>query len=152
VRRIGKNRTGNAQRIEQPRELILDDIREGADDQQGTRRVEWLARQARGQRGETGILALRERRLDAAAGIAQYAHVRRVLAGLTSRGAFQIYLDDFGGARSNEKQQFHVRTSLEQPLDHAVEFVVDICDPGEIALVHDRSREARLGENHDAGG
>ena len=36
--------------------------------------------------------------------------------------------------------------------DDAVEFVVDVGESGEIALVEDRGREARLGEDHHAGG
>ena len=71
---------------------------------------------------------------------------------MTRRGALQIDLDDFGRAGSDEEQQFDVRAPLEQPPDDAVEFVVDIGDAGQIALVHDRGGEARLGENHDAGG
>ena len=37
-------------------------------------------------------------------------------------------------------------------VDHPVEFLVGVRQPGEIALVHDRGGETRLGENHHAGG
>ena len=68
------------------------------------------------------------------------------------RGARQIELDDFGRARSDEEQQFDVGPPREQPIDHAVEFLVAIGHAGEVALLDDRGAEARLGEHHHPGG
>ena len=132
-------------------ELVLDDIRQRADDQQGARRSRSFLRQRRDERGEAGVFALRERRLDAAAGIAENSDTRRVKPRLPRRRALQIDLDDLGRAGADEEQELDVGPALEQAADDAVEFVVDVGDAGEVAFVEDRRREARLGEDHDAG-
>ena len=103
------------------------------------------------ERGETGILALRECRLDSAAGIIEHADRGRKRLRQPHRGARQIELDDFGRTGADQKQQLDVRPALEQLRHDPVEFVVGIGEPGEIPLVDDRGREARLGEDHHAG-
>ncbi len=62
-------RAGDAERREQPCELVLDDVGERARHQQARAGVRVLLRKRGNERGETGILALGESRLDAAAGI-----------------------------------------------------------------------------------
>ena len=154
ARRIGRNRTGaDAQRVEQTRRT--DPRRHPrARRPPATRASAFgrLARQRRDERGETCVLALREGRLDPAAGIVQNAHARRMKARLPRRGALEVDLDDFGGAGAHQEQQLDVRPALEQPADDAVEFVVDVGDARQIAFVEDRRREARLGEDHHARG
>ena len=103
-------------------------------------------------RGETSVFALRERRLDAAAGIGKDAHARGMAARLPRRRALQVDLDDLGRAGADEEKQLDVGAALQQPGDDAVEFVVDIGDPREIALFQNGGGESRLGEDHDAGG
>ena len=68
----------DAERVEQTRKLILDDIRERADHQQVRPRIRAFVRKGRDERRETRVLALRERRLDPAAGIGQHADLRRM--------------------------------------------------------------------------
>ena len=67
------------------------------------------------------------------------------------RRPFQIDLDDFGRAGADQEQELDVGPALEQAADHAIEFVVDVGDAGEVALVEDSGGESRLGENHHAG-
>ena len=68
----------DAERVKQTRELILDDIRKRADNHQVRPRIRAFVRKGRDERGEAGVLALREGRLDAAAGIGQHADRRSV--------------------------------------------------------------------------
>jgi hypothetical protein len=83
----------NAELIEQPNELVLDDIGDRPDDQHPGGLG---ARHLRDQRLETVVLALRERRLDPAATEVQDAHPPRVAhrQPLGSRG--EIELDHLG--------------------------------------------------------
>ena len=114
--------------------------------------VRWLRRQIRHQRGEAGILALGEGRLDAAARVVQHPHLRREAAGQALRRARQIELDDLGRAGADQEQQPDVGPALQQLADHAVEFVVGVGQSGQVALVDDGGGEARFGEDHHAGG
>ncbi len=70
----------------------------------------------------------------------------------TLGGAREIELDHLGRAGADEKQHLDVGTPLQQARDHPIEFVIGVRQAGEIALVDDRGGEARLGEDHDAGG
>ena len=69
-----------------------------------------------------------------------------------SRGAAQVELDHLGRAGAHEEQELDVGAALEQPGDHPVELVIGVRHAGEVALLEDRRGEARLGEDHDAGG
>ena len=76
----------DAQHVEEAGELVLDDIGERADDQQRLRGIFGGSGGSVGnESGETGVFALRERRLNAAARIAQNAHARRVLSATGAR-------------------------------------------------------------------
>jgi hypothetical protein len=68
------------------------------------------------------------------------------------RRARQVELDDLGGAGAHEEEEPDVGAPLQQPADDAVEFLVRVGEAGEVALFHDRGGEARLGEDHHAGG
>ena len=63
------------------------------------------ARQRRNERRQTGVLALRERGLDAAAGIAENADPRRMETRLPRRGPLQVDLDHFGRTGADEKER-----------------------------------------------
>lgn len=67
-------------------------------------------------------------------------------------GTAQIELDDFRRARPDEEQHLDVRAALQQAADDAIEFLVRVGKTRQIALVDDRGRETRLGEDHHAGG
>ncbi len=152
ARRGGRNATGAMPQFgEQAPPLVLDDVGERADDEQRCRRVGRRGGQLGHQRREARVLALRERRLDAAARIVEHAHARRERARKPRGGARQVELDHFRRARADEEQQLDVGPALEQARDDAVEFVVGVGEAGEIALVDDRGGEARLGEDHHAG-
>ena len=68
------------------------------------------------------------------------------------RGAAEIELDDFGGARADEEEQLDVGTARQQLIDDAVELLVAIGHPGEVAFLDDGGAETRFGEDHHAGG
>ena len=110
-----------------------------------------LGRQLRHQRLETAVLALGEGGLDAAAGIVEHAHRRREAARQPGGGAGQVELDHLRRARADQEQQADVGAAGQQPVDHAIELVVRVGAPGEVALLDDRGGKARLGEDHDAG-
>ena len=109
-------------------------------------------RQRRHERGEAGVLALGEGGLDAAAGIIEDPHLRRKLRREPLRGARQVELDDLGGAGADQEQQADIAAPLQQPRDHAIQFGIGIGHAGEVTLFDDRGGEARLGEDHHAGG
>ena len=109
-------------------------------------------RHQRHQRRQTGVLALGEGRLDAAARVVQHPHRRREARVQALRRAAEVELDDLRRARADQEQHADVGPALEQPGDDAVELVVGVGQPGEVAFVDDRGGEARLGEDHHARG
>jgi hypothetical protein len=114
-------------------------------------RVRRFGRQSAPERGEAGVLALREGRLDAAAGIVQDR--ARAAKSRDSRAARdEVELDHLGRAGADEEQQLDVGPALEQPVTTRSSSALASASPGEIALVDDRGGEARLGEDHHAGG
>ncbi len=135
----------------QAAKLIFHRIGQNADDHE---RIS--ARRRFRQRGhqscKAGILALREGGLDARAGIIQHAHGRMKLLREAARGAGQIELDHLRRAGAHQEQQLDIRAALQKPHHHAVEFLIRIRQPCEIAIVDDRGRKARFGEDHHAGG
>ena len=139
----------DAEAVEQRARLVLDHVGQRADDEQ-------LARvrpgQARHHGGEAGVLALRERRLDPAARVGQDRDVGRVDLRQPLGRARDVELDDLGRAGPDEEQAAHVRAPVEQFGHHAVEFVVGVLQAGQVALFQDGGGEARLGEDHHAGG
>ena len=77
----------DAQVVKEASELIFDDVGKRAHDKQRPLGIGFLNGQMRHERGETGVLALGERRLDAAAGIIEHAHARRQLLRESAGGA-----------------------------------------------------------------
>jgi hypothetical protein len=65
----------NAQRLEQPPELVFDDIRQGAGNKKARSGIGG-SRALRHQRGKASILALRERCFDAGTRIVEHPHLR----------------------------------------------------------------------------
>jgi hypothetical protein len=134
--------------LEQAGELVLDDVGQRTDHQQ-------LAPAGHGQLGhqgrEAGVLALRERRLDAAAGVVEHPHLRQVGPGQALGGPLQVELDDLRRTRPDQKQQLDVGPARQQLSDDPVELVVGVGQPGQVAVVDDGRGEARLGEDHHAG-
>ncbi len=142
----------DAERIEQPAHLVLDHLGQRADHQQGWRRIGCRRPHLRHQRGEAGILALGEGRLDAAAGVVQHPDAGCAGAVQPLRRAREVELDDLGRAGPDQEKQPDVRPPREQLADHAVELLVRIGQAGQVALVDDGGGESRLGEDHHAGG
>jgi len=97
-------------------------------------------------------LALRERRLDAADGIVEDLHPRHEPLVQSLGGAVEVQLDDFRRARADEEQRGDVGSAIEQLRDTAIEFLVGVGQSGQVALAEDVGGEARLSEDHDAGG
>jgi len=142
----------HAERVEHAAELVFDHVGQRADDQQRRRRIGGGLRQRGHHRREAGVLALGEGGLDAAARIRQHAHAGVMLARQALRGARQVELDHLGRAGADQEQQLDVGPAREQFVDHAVELVVGIGEAREVALLDHRGAEARLGEDHHAGG
>jgi hypothetical protein len=142
----------DAERREQPPELVLDHVSEGTHDEQRAPGIGRFPGQVRDQGGEAGILALGEGRLDAAAGVVQHADARREAAREAGSRAPEVELDDLRGAGADEEQEPDVGPPLEQPGHDPVQLLVGVGEPGQIALLDDRRGEARLGEDHHAGG
>ncbi len=134
---------------EEPRELVLDDVGERADDKQLALAA---ARHGRGEGGQRLILALGEGRLDAAARIAQHAGLRAEARVEPLGGAREVELDHLGGAGADEEEHPDVGPARQKPVDHAVELLMRVGEAGEVALLDDGGGEARLGEDHHAGG
>ncbi len=141
----------DAERRERAAPLVLDHVGERAHHQHLLRGARGLRRHAWDERGEAGVLALRERGLDAAARIVEHAHARRERLRESLRGPRQVELDHLGRAGADQEQQLDVGPALEQARDHAVELCVGVGETGEVAVVDDRGGEARLGEDHHAG-
>ena len=110
----------------------------------------WVRLAARDQRSETGVLALRECRFDAAARIIQDTHLTCEIQREAFRGPVQIELDDFRRAGTDEKEQLDIRAALKEAADDAVELLIEIREAGKIALLDNSGRKAGLCENHDA--
>ena len=142
----------DAERVKQTRKLILDDIRKRPDNHQVRPRIRAFVRKGRDERSETRVLALREGRLDPAAGVGQHADRGGMDRRLSGRGAFEIDLDDFRWTGADEEQKLDVRPPFDETSDDPVELVVDVRDPRQIALAEDRRGKARLGKDHNASG
>ena len=136
----------HAHRGQQGHGLILDHVGQGADDQQ-------LARVGGGQggdeRGKTGILALREGRLDAGTRVVVDPHaacgMRLVQA---FGGAGEIKLDDLGRAGAHKEQLPDVGTARQQARDLAVQFGIGIGQTRQILFFKDRGAEAGFSKDH----
>jgi hypothetical protein len=126
-------------RLEKCRELRFHVVGQRAHHQQ---RAHVARRHDGGHRGQAGILALREGGLDPAARIAQHSRARHEPGLQPCSRPRQIELDHLGRAGAHQEQQ---------PVDDTVELLVQIGPSGEIALLDDRGRETRLGEDHHAG-
>jgi hypothetical protein len=66
--------------------------------------------------------------------------------------AGEVELDDLGRAGADEEQLLDVGAAAEEAFDLAVELFMGVGHAGQIALFEDRGAEARLGEDHHAGG
>ncbi len=151
--RGGRERhVGDAHGGEEPAELVLHDIGQRSDHEQRAilagRRLGHVGHEGR----QAGVLAFGEGRLDAAAGIVQDPKIGSEGPVEANRGPRQVELDDLGRAGADQEQQLDVGPALEEPRDDAVEFLVGVGEPSEVALFHDGRGETRLGEDHDAGG
>ena len=144
----GQDGTGNAHVTKQPQELVFHRIGQGTRNQQVC--LVTCIWQILHQAGEAGVFALRECGFNAAAGIIQYTDVRQVLTVQALGCALQIQLDDFRWAGAHKEQHLDVRAAVQQAVDHAVQFVIDVGEACEVALINDGSGKARLGENHHA--
>jgi hypothetical protein len=85
-------------------------------------------------------------------GIAEDADARGVVAGQPGRRARQVQLDDFRRAGAYQEQQPDIGAAFQQSGDRPVQLLVHVGHPGQIALLDDGGGEARLREDHDAGG
>ena len=136
-------------RGEQAGELVFHHIRQRADDQQF---AGIGCRQHRHQRGQAGILALRECRFDPAAGVVQHPNIRSELPAQPHRRPRKVQLDDLRRAGADQEQQLDIGPPLQQLRHDGVQFVVRVGQPGKVAFIDDRGGEARFGEDHHAGG
>lgn len=134
----------DAERVEQPEELVLDDIGQRADDHQARFR-RCVGGEAGHQRREAGILPLGEGRFDPAARIVEDPGRPAMLHRQPGRGAREVELDHLRRAGADEEQQLYVGPAQQHLVDDAVELVVAVRHPREIALLDDRGGEARLG-------
>jgi len=78
--------------------------------------------------------------------------MRGVLGAKPLGGLRQIQLDDLGGAGAHEEELADVRPARKQAVDLPVDLGLGIGHAGEVGLLEDRGAEARLGEDHHAGG
>ena len=149
LRRQKRDRS-DTQSLEQVAELVFDHVGQRTDHEQrplGRGRSRHLGHERR----ETGVFALRERRFDAATRVVQHPDVGHETVRQAFGRASEVELDDFRRTGSDQEQELDVGTALEQLADLAVELVVHVGEPGQVALVDDRGGEARLGEDHHAG-
>jgi hypothetical protein len=137
--------------VEQTGELVFHRVGQRPGHQQRRCSASRFGRQLWHQRGQAGVFALRERGLDAAARIVEDAHPGQVLRRQALRRATQVELDDFRRAGAHQEQHLDVRSAFQQTRHHAVEFLVCIGQPGQVALVDDGGAEARFGKDHHAG-
>ena len=140
-----------AHRVEQPPELVLDDVGHGADHEERRRGAGRLVGALGHHRGEARVLALGERGLDAAPRVAQHPHVGPVPRVEALGGAREVELDHLARARPDQEQRAHARPPRQQLADHAIELVVRVGHPGQVAVLEDGRGEARLREDHHAG-
>jgi hypothetical protein len=78
--------------------------------------------------------------------------MRRVDLRQTLGRAGEVELDDLRRAGADEEQLPDVGAALRQALDLAVKLLMGVGHAGKVALFEDRGAEARLGEDHHAGG
>ena len=78
----------------------------------------------------------------------QHPDVRGEMRAQALGGARQIELDDLGGAGADEEELPDAGPALQHAGDLALEFLVCVSEPGEVALFEDRGTEARLAEDH----
>ena len=64
----------------------------------------------------------------------------------------QVELDHLRRAGADEEQHLDVGPAGQKLAHHAVQLLVGVGHAGEVALLHDRGGESRLGEDHDARG
>jgi hypothetical protein len=140
----------HAHRVEQPPELVLDHVGHRAHHEERRRRVGRLGGALGHHRRQAGVLALGERGLDAAPRVAQHAHVGPVPRVEALGGAREVELDHLARARPDEEERPHARPPRQQLADHAIELVVRIGHPRQVAVLEDGRGEARLGEDHHA--
>jgi hypothetical protein len=143
---------GDAELSEQAAELVLDDVGQGADDEQGGGRIRRRLRRLRHQSGEAGVFALRKGRLDAAAGIVHDLQGRGILQRQALGRAGQVQLDHFRWTRADQEQELDVGPARQELIDHAVQLLIGVGHAGEVTLLHDGGRESGLGEHHHSGG
>ena len=141
----------NAHGREDAAELIFHGIGQHTHHHQGRRRFGRQGGQPGNQRGQAGILTLREGGLDAAAGVIQHPDRRADAFRQPPGGTGKVQLDDFRGAGPHQEEQLDVRAPRQQAHHHIVQLFIRIGQPGEIALLDDRRREARFGEDHHPG-
>ena len=140
---------GDAELGEEPAELPFDHVGQRPRDQERPLAGR-CRRQRRHEGGEAGVLALREGRLDAAARVVEDADAGLEHPRQAGGRARQVELDDLRRAGAHQEQQPDVRAPLEQAGRDAVQLLVGVGQPGEVALLDDRGGEARLGEDHHA--
>ena len=148
ARRETADRT-DAEFPEKTQELVLDHVGQRADEKKLL--LVGLG-QGRHHRRETGVLALGEGGLDAGARVAHHSHMRGVTDGQALGGAGEVEFDDLRRAGPDEEELADVGAALQQSADLAVDLVLGVGETGEVLLLHDRGAEARLGEDHHAGG
>ena len=112
------------------------------------------ARQPGHQRGQAGVLALGEGGLDAAAGVVEHPHAAARSAALSRcGGARQVELDHLGRAGADQEQHAGCRGGARAGGSTTrSSSSLRVGQAGQIALVDDGGGEARLGEDHHAGG
>lgn len=153
-------RTGEGKKIhardsdfgKQAAELILNDVRQSAHNEQRWRCALLRLGGLRDQGGQAGVLTLGEGGFDSAAGIVDHLQCRRVLLGQPLCGAREIELDHLRRARADEKQHLDVGSPREKFGHHTIEFVVRIGQTRQVPLFHDGRGEPGLCEHHDARG
>ena len=135
--------------IEQPLELVFNNVGQGAHDQE--RRLGFIARRhGRDQSSQTGIFPLGEGGLDAAPRVVENPDGGFKLPRKALGGTRQIELDHLRRARPDQKQKLDIGAPFEQTGDHLVEFGIGIGQPSKVALINDCRREPGFRKNHDA--
>ena len=129
--------------------LVFDHVRQRADDEEV--RVGGLLQHG-DHRGEAGVLALGEGRLDAGAGVIVDPD-RAAVAGVQAfGGAREVELDHLGRAGADEEELADVRAAGEEAFDLTLELLMGVGETGEVLLFENRGAESRLGEDHHPGG
>ncbi len=134
----------DAEGAQKGQHLVLHHIGQRADDE---KLAGVGSGQCRDKGRQTGILTLREGRLDARTGEVDDLDAR-VDAAQALGGAGEVQLDDLGRAGPDKEQLLYVRTAR-QKLGHlAVKLGVGVGKTGQILLFENRRAEAGFGENH----